>query len=214
MPPQRSRKRDPRIPVDEAMRATIERAGRVRLGEHDRRVLDAVLIATASYSLFSDETSTRQLAGWAYGVEPAEVQPEQRRRTAKSLKKLAALDVIGYSPGAGHYSRCIVSLMPKGVADVPLDQVQGGRFRHPTGSVLCPLRLLLRVLIRRNQQCSARCTRTNALSAAAATTDAYGTRNASSPLSATACACALVLQHDRPRRLRRGLSVPVTGDTA
>lgn len=135
MPPQRSRKRDPRIPVDEAMRATIERAGRVRLGEHDRRVLDAVLIATASYSLFSDETSTRQLAGWAYGVEPAEVQPEQRRRTAKSLKKLAALDVIGYSPGAGHYSRCIVSLMPKGVADVPLDQVQGGRFGKPRGSI-------------------------------------------------------------------------------
>src|SRR4051794_9973890 len=75
----RQRQRAPYRIVGEAMRQTLRVAMAADLTRLEHRVLNAVLVLTASYSRTVDDLGTRQLASEIYGIAPAAVNGSQRR---------------------------------------------------------------------------------------------------------------------------------------
>jgi hypothetical protein len=92
------------------MREAIARANAAKVSLFERRVLEAVLWLTASYSRVSDDTSVRQIASIVYGVARDDVNRRQRDRVGEVLERLHKAGVITYEPGRGRYSRCRVGL--------------------------------------------------------------------------------------------------------
>jgi len=112
MPPQRnpSTPRDSYAAVGQAMRQSIERAARAKLGARDHRVHAAVLALTASWSKLADETSLKQIASIAFAIEPDDVEGWHRTKVAVSLKRLSELGIVAYAAGRGPGARCRVEI--------------------------------------------------------------------------------------------------------
>ena len=110
--------RDPYRDCGAAMRAAVERANAIRpqLKAAQRRVLDAVLVLTASFSRLSDEV---------YVADVAAIAQVHERTARKALLRLAAEGVIEWTPRRGQRARSTLAL-PLGETGPQDARLQGG----------------------------------------------------------------------------------------
>ncbi len=85
----------------EAMREALRRASEAELSLTDRKVLDAVLVATVSYSKLDDRLPLAQI------VTAAGCSARQAQR---SLQRLPGLGIVVYAPGRGRGNVSLVGL--------------------------------------------------------------------------------------------------------
>jgi hypothetical protein len=86
-----------------AMRQALARAGDAELSPADRRVLDAVLVATVSWSRLEDEVPLGELA---------DVAGCSARQARRSLARLSALGIVVHRVGRGRSNLTRVGVPP------------------------------------------------------------------------------------------------------
>jgi hypothetical protein len=102
-----------------AMRQALARAVAANLTPRERKLLDAVLMQTASFSKLADRTSAAQLYGKAHGIPKDSVGGRQRQSALEDLRTMRDLGVILYESGRGPGARLKVGLEPDGTKTEP-----------------------------------------------------------------------------------------------
>lgn len=106
--------KQPRVNYSDAgrvLRHTLSRAHALKLPVRELRVLNAVLMLTASYSKLTDTTTTREVAELAHGRP---VLGWERKKVWESLGRLDALGLVAVTRiGKGRGARLKLQLVPE-----------------------------------------------------------------------------------------------------